>query len=152
MAEYIDRKALLARCKEIAQCDWNKKVASISWADAYESFMDEVEQQPTADVVLRGTYEQVVFERDVAMAQLKECGIPFGGKVNEPLTLEELRKMDGEPVWITFLSPTDTCPAHWRIWHNHECQESEFKTYGKIWMAYRRKPNDKARNGGKHEP
>lgn len=59
---------------------------------------------------------------------------------NEPLTLEELRQMDGEPVWITFVSPTDTCPAHWRIWNTHEYQPCELEACGTVWMAYRRKP------------
>lgn len=51
MDEYIERAALIARCKEIADCDWNKKAAPVSWAYAYEQFADEVEEQPAADVV-----------------------------------------------------------------------------------------------------
>ena len=50
MADYIDREALLDRLKEIARCEWNKKTAPVSWSDAYGSFIDEVEQQPAADV------------------------------------------------------------------------------------------------------
>lgn len=61
---------------------------------------------------------------------------------NEPLTLEELRQMDGEPVWITFVSPTDTCPAHWRIWNTHEYQPCELEACGTVWMAYRRKSEE----------
>jgi len=55
---------------------------------------------------------------------------------NDPLTMEELREMDGEPVWGAFSEGS----GRYMIiqWHNSEF----FKTfeYGKTWMAYRRKP------------
>lgn len=35
-----------------------------------------------ADVVSKAAYEQVKWERDVAMEQLKDAGIPFGGKAD----------------------------------------------------------------------
>ena len=59
----------------------------------------------------------------------------------KPLTLDELRQMDGEPVWITFCSPQDVWPGHWRIWHTCEYQERELEAYDKVWQAYRRKPD-----------
>ena len=34
---------------------------------------------------------------------------------NEPLTMEELRKMDGEPVYMTFPSDTGTQCGHWAL-------------------------------------
>ena len=34
---------------------------------------------------------------------------------NEPLTMEELRKMDGEPVYMTFLSDTGNQCGHWAL-------------------------------------
>lgn len=36
-------------------------------------------QQRTVDAVSRGAHDQVRWERDVAMEQLEEHGIPFGG-------------------------------------------------------------------------
>lgn len=72
---------------------------------------------------------------------------------NDPLTLEELRKMDGEPVWVettdvkkanrwTFVDVGcevvrffDTrCGVKCSVMGNH------FRAYGKTWLAYRRKP------------
>ena len=72
---------------------------------------------------------------------------------NPPLTLEELRKMDGEPVWVettdvkkanrwTFVDVGcevvrffDTrCGVKCSVMGNH------FRAYGKTWLAYRRKP------------
>ena len=69
----------------------------------------------------------------------------------EPLTLEELRQMDGEPVWIKLFDPdeefwvlrnewVDTrnpdpmILLHMR-WYSHA-------DYGKTWLAYRRKPEE----------
>lgn len=36
---------------------------------------------------------------------------------NEPLTLEQLREMDGEPVWVKCLKPSQYTdpPERWRI-------------------------------------
>ena len=65
----------------------------------------------------------------------------------EPLTLDELRKMDGEPVWVQFL--------HNKIgyWYLIDCHNSEFirfyrsgffinGEYSKRFLAYRQKPED----------
>lgn len=51
MDEYIERKPLLNHYKALANIEWNKKVAPVSWADAYESFIEHLEELPTADVV-----------------------------------------------------------------------------------------------------
>ena len=50
MAEYIERKKLIDLCNEIINCDWNKKTLPVSWADAYECFMEDIDSQPAADV------------------------------------------------------------------------------------------------------
>lgn len=66
---------------------------------------------------------------------------------NPPLTLEELREMDGEPVWVELLDCNKE--ANWalvdleieavRILKGMAIQR-RFKAYGNTWMAYRRKP------------
>lgn len=50
MAKYIDRQALIDQCEEIIKQEWNKKAAPVSWSDAYESFVDDIEEIPAADV------------------------------------------------------------------------------------------------------
>ena len=71
---------------------------------------------------------------------------------NEPLTLEELREMDEEPVYVV---PKDK-PAHCGGWCGvtvWKCDRYsyvsllrdadsgwEFEKYGKTWIAYRRPP------------
>lgn len=66
---------------------------------------------------------------------------------NEPLTLEELREMDGEPVWIASPDGWDT-PCWMLVDVEYElCREAHgglaaFENYGKTWLAYRRKPEE----------
>lgn len=42
-----------------------------------------VDEQPTVDAVPIGAVEQIRWERDMAMQQLSEHGIPFGGKADD---------------------------------------------------------------------
>ena len=70
---------------------------------------------------------------------------------NEPLTLEELREMDGDPVWGKSLITEK--PGEWFILRVVEMSKTWFiacagaaqgfgdkDTYGKTWIAYRRPP------------
>ena len=74
---------------------------------------------------------------------------------NEPLTIEQLREMDGEPVWCKWLLPEDRAieQGKWFIvisgdkagleikrpaeYGRHFCKIDD---YGKTWLAYRRPP------------
>lgn len=72
--------------------------------------------------------------------------------LNEPLTLDELRKMSGDPVFVV----TDRM-KEWCIVHSHhsddvigggiimtrrtaEKRTYQYKSYGYTWIAYRQKP------------
>ena len=70
----------------------------------------------------------------------------------EPLTLDELRKMDGEPAW--FVSLHDGF-ASWgivrvvemsKVWFiavaGSERAFGDLDGYGKTWLAYRQKPEE----------
>lgn len=74
---------------------------------------------------------------------------------NEPLTLEELREMDGEPVWVQDLLIPKCSVWHFAIKHDGEIRlfdtvalgrgivgynATTGENYGKTWLAYRRKP------------
>lgn len=50
MAEYIEREALIEKCKAIIQDKWNDKAAPVSWSHAYADFIEDIENQPAADV------------------------------------------------------------------------------------------------------
>lgn len=69
---------------------------------------------------------------------------------NKPLTLDELRKMDGEPVWTVSIGLDNS--GRWEILESASaefislcntsdgCYGCEIDTYGKTWLAYARKP------------
>ena len=66
----------------------------------------------------------------------------------EPLTLDELRKMDGEPVWVQ--SPGVPEYGRWAIVEGvgENClflhDDFTCHDYGKIWLAYRKKPEEES--------
>ena len=65
---------------------------------------------------------------------------------NEPLTLDELREMDGEPVWIVDVGPHKWYGPGWAIVDRDNCLVRTvknwnavfFEKYGERWLAYRR--------------
>ena len=65
---------------------------------------------------------------------------------NEPLTLDELRTMDGEPVWVQ--SPGVPEYGRWAIVEGvgENClflhDDFTCHDYGKVWLAYRKKPEE----------
>jgi Lar family restriction alleviation protein len=67
---------------------------------------------------------------------------------NKPLTLEQLKRMDREPVWI---QGSDTETSGWSIFKGNSQKQIAncpddwnisyyLKDYGKAWLAYARKP------------
>lgn len=72
MARYIDADALIERFKFKRDTDINRKKYS-----GLESAISQVSKQPTADVVSKKAYEQVKWERDTAIEQLKSYGVGF---------------------------------------------------------------------------
>ena len=74
---------------------------------------------------------------------------------NEPLTIEQLREMDGEPVWCKWLLPEDRAieQGKWFIVISGDkagleikrpaeygCHFCKIDDYGKTWLAYRLLP------------
>ena len=68
------------------------------------------------------------------------------GEVNKALTLDELREMDGEPVWVQ--SPGVPEYGRWAIVEGvgENClflrDDFTCHDYGKTWLAYRQKPEE----------
>lgn len=66
--------------------------------------------------------------------------------LNDPLTLDELRQMDGEPVWVQ--SPGIPEYGRWAIVEGagENClflhDDFTCHDYGKSWLAYRQKPEE----------
>ena len=101
-----------------------------NWPDSRYTILREA-----LDMAISALREQDVADKDVDN--------------NEPLTLDELRKMDGEPVWVEFQDGSGGC---WGLVHitmfNHVVFANGLyctvgKPYfGKTWMTYRRKPEE----------
>ena len=51
MNDLISRSALIVHLKELAAIEWNQKAAPVSWADAYENFVDDLEDAPAVDAM-----------------------------------------------------------------------------------------------------
>lgn len=76
---------------------------------------------------------------------LKNCPLP----ANDPLTLEELREMDGEPVFIVRMGSDSPEDNAWALVNRENClcktsdgRIAFFELYGKTWLAYRRRPEE----------
>ena len=64
---------------------------------------------------------------------------------NEPLTLEQLREMDGEPVWVVLVDEKFSGLNGWYLVHHGSAYlariddwELDDDKYGVEWLAYRR--------------
>lgn len=75
-----------------------------------------------------------------------DCAIHMPKPPNDPLTLEQLLEMDGEPVWIC---DTDGSMGMFALVdvRNMVCRTPRggwaiFENYGQAWLAYRRKPEE----------
>ena len=76
---------------------------------------------------------------DMAISALRQCEhFREVTKKVEPLTLDELRKMDGEPVWCVSLGAELSRGEGWYIGVNNWYMSG----YGKTWLAYRQKPEE----------
>lgn len=70
MARAIDADALQEMCDRRIQDTWNSGTAPASWSHAYAEFKDDIDSVPTLT------------------------------SPDDPLTIEQLLEMDGEPVYI----------------------------------------------------
>ena len=69
---------------------------------------------------------------------------------NKPLSLDELRQMDGEPVYVVRISGAKikmwvtACPNEYGLTRdrNAESQLMAWSTYGRVWLAFRSKPKE----------
>ena len=98
------------------------------------------------------TYEPGEIRDDTTVRELKEAcrsaiaALRAQQEPNLPLTLEELREMDGEPVWVKCLEPDMGHLSCWGI-RNFDCVDGYHTNYcdtdyGRGWLAYRRKPEE----------
>ena len=91
--------------------------------------------------------ENLSHRLDMAISALRQQeAVTNRNGLNEPLTLAELRQMDGEPVWVQ--SPGIPEYGRWAIVEgaggNCLFLHDDFTChdYGKTWLAYRQKPEE----------
>lgn len=143
----------------------HRYVGGVAWASIYKvSACGENEcKGPIIDRL--AAYEDTGLEpEEIKEVQEAMAPIPFGrfrdimeaeragrlvlpSEPNAPLTLEELREMDGEPVWV--VSRDGRNESCWMLVDvEYElCREAHggmavFENNGKTWLAYRRKPEE----------
>ena len=83
-----------------------------------------------------------------SLVQAIIADMPTLTQPNEPLTLEQLREMDGDPVWIVDVGPHKWYGPGWAIVDRDNCLVRTvknwnavfFESYGERWLAYRRPP------------
>lgn len=80
---------------------------------------------------------------DMAISALREQEEQENQK---PLTLEELRQMDGEPVWVHNISADK---LFWMLAYKDLASNRlgwlDYSDYGNTWLAYRRKPKEETK-------
>ena len=90
----------------------------------------------------------VSINRICELAQAEKDGRLVVLPPNDPLTLDELREMDGEPVWIIPMRGSGGFRTWMLVDAEYElCREAHgemavFENCGKTWLAYRRRPEE----------
>ena len=100
-----------------------------NWPDSRYTILREA-----LDMAISALREQDVADKDV-------------GK-NEPLTMDELRRMEGQPVYIVenteywaIVNSFDQAGVYLLSYGNPD-DYGYFGLYGKTWLAYRQKPEE----------
>ena len=82
MAEYIKREDIIKWIDDSLElCGDRYSVDQKNMMELFRTVINDC--LPFADVVERNTFEQVMWERDVALAQLAEIGKGFGEKMDD---------------------------------------------------------------------
>lgn len=153
----------------IAACEgWGLTFDSVNeslpdWIEAFKTqprkvgaseYWDDKSVNPTA---LNGTYVSMEWfsQINAELRSYKDAGLtPEGIRAlisppNDPLTLEELRDMGGEPVFIMRMESDEPTDRDWALvdLKYDMCRTvtggmAIFELYGSTWLAYRRKPEE----------
>lgn len=90
----------------------------------------------------------VSYDRLAELANAEKAGQLVVLPPNDPLTLDELREMDGEPVWIAKMDGSGgvwmLVDAEYELCREAHGEMAVFENCGKTWLAYRRRPEEGA--------
>ena len=96
------------------------------------------------DYIIKGVNGEFYPCKPDIFAKTYEAAMPtLTQPSNEPLTLEELREMGGQPYWHVGLRE-ESPPPHWNILDPFYAKRIEDYKYGENWIAYRRPPEGDA--------
>ena len=85
---------LISKNALLDEFEWLKSVVNESSKDEVEDIIQRIKNAPAVDAVSKGLYDQIKWERDIALGQLEELGISFGQKIDGYyLTNEEYKKL-----------------------------------------------------------
>ena len=124
-----------------------REEAAEYWEGLRKTFSSQLEKEENH--FGRMHLETTIDVLDTTISALRQQKVESKLKVvesNEPLTLDELRKMDGEPVWVQ--SPGIPEYGRWAIVEGagENClflhDDFTCHDYGKSWLAYRQKPEE----------
>jgi len=149
MRKAIAIDAIQGHCAD--GCAWEE--AAWERLAAYEDTGLEPEEVVQTKLALIGKalaeikeIEGITTNRMIELAQAEKDGRLVALPPNDPLTLEELREMDGQPVWVVGVSKVNNFKGHWDIceWDGDEgvifpyCGETpDTDLLGTSWFAYR---------------
>ena len=97
--EYIERGALLKTPPFTKYGGYPSEYVE-GYLDCAEEARKAVNDAPAADVISRGVFEQVKWERDMAMQQLEEHGIPFCGKADDVVKVVRMPVVGYEDKYV----------------------------------------------------
>ena len=134
-------------------CECANKV-SIAAADAIENLLTE-------NAALRRMIENLTDEKAALVKELHDSKSELSAAIDgqktvtnrnafdAPLALDELHRMDGEPVWVEFQDGSGGCwgIVHITVFNHIVFANGLFCTigkpyYGKTWLPYREKPKE----------
>lgn len=101
--DLISRSALIAHIGDLGSDQEDDAIfltMGQACAIAHKSIVDMVKAAPAVDAVSRPVFEQIQWERDCAMQQLKDHDIPFGGNAPDVVKVvrcKDCRRCDGFP-------------------------------------------------------
>ena len=141
-------------------CECTNKVG-IAAADAIENLLTEnaalrrmIGNLTSAQAVMVKEFEGKMEELHDSKSELSAAiagreTVTNRNAFNAPLTLDELRQMDGEPVWVEFQDGSGGCwgLVHITVFNHIVFANGLFCTigkpyYGKTWLPYREKPKE----------
>ena len=124
------------------------------WEGLRKTFSSQLEKEE--NYFGRMHLQTTIDALDMAISALRQQEtVTDSHQLNEPLTLDELRRMEGQPVYI--VENTE----YWAIVNSFDqagvyllsCGNPDdygyFGFYGKTWLAYRQKPEEDDHDGRK---